>query len=327
MILRRIARPLLASAFIASGVQAVRTPASIAASAEPVLDKGREALPAEVSQRIPQNTETLVRVNGIVQIGGGLALATGRAPRLASTVLAGSLVPTTFAGTDFWNEPDPARRVEQRNAFIKNLGLLGGILLAAADTEGKPSLAWRGRHKADAAGHAIAERTHALTDALPSFDHGSSTMESFVERGRHEAAHLGERSAEVAGSLTDSIREHAPAFADTARERSGEFAEAALDRSTELADAASKQSRRLAKKLRKKAPVIAEAARERSHEIADRGHDLADRLNERGHDFADKAGARAPELAGQARYYTALAEEKAKETADEGRRRLRKARS
>jgi hypothetical protein len=28
---------------------------------------------------------------------------------------------------------------------MKNLGLLGGALLATVDTEGKPGLAWRGR--------------------------------------------------------------------------------------------------------------------------------------------------------------------------------------
>jgi hypothetical protein len=27
--------------------------------------------------------------------------------------------------------------------FLKNLGLLGGLLLAAADTEGRPSIGWR----------------------------------------------------------------------------------------------------------------------------------------------------------------------------------------
>ena len=41
---------------------------------------------------------------------GGALLATGRMPRLASTLLAGALVPTTYAGHPFWKETDPERR-------------------------------------------------------------------------------------------------------------------------------------------------------------------------------------------------------------------------
>ncbi|HEU5107382.1 MAG TPA: DoxX family protein, partial [Micromonosporaceae bacterium] len=33
--------------------------------------------------------------------------------------------------------------------FMKNMGLLGGLLLAAADTEGRPGLRWRAAHAAD----------------------------------------------------------------------------------------------------------------------------------------------------------------------------------
>jgi hypothetical protein len=33
--------------------------------------------------------------------------------------------------------------------FLKNLGLLGGLLLAAADTQGKPSIGYRTSHAVD----------------------------------------------------------------------------------------------------------------------------------------------------------------------------------
>ena len=78
----------------------------------------------------------------------GLALATGRAPRLSASVLAVTLVPTTAAGHRFWEEQDPARRSAQRIHFFKNVSMLGGLLLAAVDTEGQPGLAWRARRAA-----------------------------------------------------------------------------------------------------------------------------------------------------------------------------------
>src|SRR5690606_18347529 len=92
-------------------------------------------------------------------VGGGALLATGRIPRLASTVLAGALVPTTLAEHPFWNETDPEARARQRIQFLKNLGLLGGLLLAAVDTDGKPSLAYRAR----LAGHSAQRTVHTTT--------------------------------------------------------------------------------------------------------------------------------------------------------------------
>ena len=34
-------------------------------------------------------------------------------------------------------------RAQQRIQFLKNLAIFGGLLIAAADTAGRPSLAWR----------------------------------------------------------------------------------------------------------------------------------------------------------------------------------------
>ena len=73
-------------------------------------------------------------------------LATGRFPRLASTMLAASLIPTTAIEHAFWEETDPSRKAQQRSLFLKNVGLLGGLLLATVDTEGKPGLVWRAQH-------------------------------------------------------------------------------------------------------------------------------------------------------------------------------------
>jgi len=98
--------------------------------------------------KIPEETVTLVRVNAAVQIIAAVALARGRAPRMSSTMLAASLLPTTVAGHQFWNETDPAVRTNQQIHFFKNLSMLGGLLLAAVDTEGRPGVAWRARHAA-----------------------------------------------------------------------------------------------------------------------------------------------------------------------------------
>lgn len=139
-ITRRLARPLLASVFVAGGIETLRNPDPRVHVAEPVTTKA-----AEIVGPLPDDTELLVKVNAGVQIGAGLLLAIGRLPRLSAAALAGSLVPTTLAGHRFWEESDPAKRAQQQTHLFKNLGLLGGLVLAAFDHDGAPSLGWRAR--------------------------------------------------------------------------------------------------------------------------------------------------------------------------------------
>jgi putative oxidoreductase len=57
-------------------------------------------------------------------------------------------VPTTLAGHSFWEYTDKEERRQQQLQFFKNLSMLGGLIIAAGDTEGKPGVAWRARRAA-----------------------------------------------------------------------------------------------------------------------------------------------------------------------------------
>jgi uncharacterized membrane protein YphA (DoxX/SURF4 family) len=149
-VVRRLARPLLASTFISGGLDVLRNPEPRVAVAETVAAPLAKKVPY-----LPEDTEQLVKINAIVQVGAGTMLALGRFPRLSAALLAGSLVPTTLAGHRFWEATDPATRKQQQVHFFKNLGMLGGLMLAAVDTEGRPGLAWRARH----ASHHAADST------------------------------------------------------------------------------------------------------------------------------------------------------------------------
>ncbi|WP_347350282.1 DoxX family membrane protein [Intrasporangium sp.] len=142
MLVRRIARPLLASVFVVTGFEALRNPGARTARTAHLL----EQVPTPAS--LPEDPGVLVRANGAILLTGGLLLATGRMPRLAATVLAASVVPTAAIEHAFWEETDPDRRKQARSLFLRDAGLLGGLLLAAADTAGRPGLAWRARERA-----------------------------------------------------------------------------------------------------------------------------------------------------------------------------------
>lgn len=147
-VVRRLARPLLASIFISGGLDALRNPSAKVPAAEGVATSIAGHVPY-----LPDDTKQLVQINAAAQVGAGFLLALGRFPRLSSTVLAGSIIPTTLAAHRFWEVEEPTKRAQQRIHFFKNLGLLGGLMLAAVDTEGRPGLAWRAQH----AGHHVVD--------------------------------------------------------------------------------------------------------------------------------------------------------------------------
>ncbi|KRB72785.1 hypothetical protein ASE01_22340 [Nocardioides sp. Root190] len=147
---RLIARPLLASYFLANGALDLKDATTVAKETAPLTDLIAPAVdnatPAGVP--VPQDPVTWVRISGAVQIGAALALATGHLPRLSAAVLGASLLPSTAAHHRFWEEKDPADRKAQLIHFAKNASLAGGLLIASLDTAGKPGLAWRTKHAA-----------------------------------------------------------------------------------------------------------------------------------------------------------------------------------
>lgn len=142
---RLVARPMLASMFVVGGVGALKNSEALATRAKPVADRIRMLLEKRLPTAAPSEV-TLVRVNGAAQVLAGLALATNRMPRMSALVLAGTLVPTTLGGHRFWEESDPAVRQNQQIHFFKNVSMLGGLIIAAGDTEGRPGVAWRTKH-------------------------------------------------------------------------------------------------------------------------------------------------------------------------------------
>lgn len=173
--LRSVARPMLASIFLVGGAQQVADPEGHAPVAVDVTDAVRDAAVGTAPAVANASTTELVRLNGIAQVVGGLLLVLGRLPRLAALLLAGSLVPTTLAAHRYWEESDPAIRQRQQVQFYKNVSLLGGLLIATLDTEGRPSVTWRSRHAVD----------HARTAA----EHAAEVARLRTELARGKAAH------------------------------------------------------------------------------------------------------------------------------------------
>jgi putative oxidoreductase len=159
MLVRRLARPLLAAVFIKGGIDTLLNPEPRVSMVAPKVAQAQDVIGDKLPPQAPTEPEQLVRIDAGVKIGAGVLLALGKFPRIASLLLAGSVIPTTATAHAFWEYDDPAERSNHQTHFLKNLGLLGGLILAAVDTEGKPSLGWRARR----ASRKLAKQTRELT--------------------------------------------------------------------------------------------------------------------------------------------------------------------
>ena len=120
--LRLIGQQLLSAIFMKGGADAFLQPG------------GRVRTVAESGLPNPQ---TAVELNGAAMVVGGAMLALDIAPKLAAVMLIGSLAPTTLVGHSFWKEDNEAVRRAQFTQFLKNLGLMGGLLVLLVEKEEK----------------------------------------------------------------------------------------------------------------------------------------------------------------------------------------------
>lgn len=199
-VLRRLARPLLAAAFIEAGLSALRHPGSTVDGARPVIERVAGPL------RLPADPELFVRVDGAVLAGAGTLLAIGKMPRLAALALVVGTAPTTFSTeVAFWREKDPESRRARRRAFLARAGLIGGALLAAVDTGGRPSLAWRGRravrhvHRSalEAGGEALRTAEQARTKARAKSQQVGKDAERMARQAQRRVEQVQHRAEQV----------------------------------------------------------------------------------------------------------------------------------
>lgn len=243
---------------------------NLAGAASSMADDAAEPARRVAIGGLDLEDEAYVRINGAVQVGAGVLLALGRAPRLASVALAASIVPTTLAGHRFW-ELEGDERHEQQVHFLKNASLLGGLILAAVDTEGQPGLAWKARHlrgdggalaTAAAANAKLAGRA-ARADARAAKRLAAANAKVAGSGAKLGAEVVGERVAKVGHQLHDRAVELAPVAQDaatTVHDRAAELGRHLHERAAELAPIAQERVAEVLPQVQAKATDLAARA-------------------------------------------------------------------
>ncbi len=154
MLLRRIARPLFASWFVAEGLDVVRHPSAHADEARGALDSLLGRLPAAVRQGptgqvigyelTDRQLTSVVQAHGAALAGAGILLALNKAPRTAALALAALTAPLILVNLPRRRGTEgKAEKQARRERFVRALAFTAGAVLAAADYEGRPGIGWR----------------------------------------------------------------------------------------------------------------------------------------------------------------------------------------
>ncbi|MEE1617061.1 hypothetical protein V1260_02745 [Brachybacterium sp. J144] len=140
-LVRRIARPLLAAPFILEGVRTALRPEREIEVYPPAFDAADASL-AKTSLPSFVDARTIIRVSGVVAAGAGVLYATNRNPRLAALALLAT-TSVGWAGRRNVLQLRGEERVTEIQSILTDAGLLGGLLLAAVDHDGRPSLGYQ----------------------------------------------------------------------------------------------------------------------------------------------------------------------------------------
>jgi putative oxidoreductase len=85
-------------------------------------------------------TAPLLVLTTVLQIGGGLALIAGWQTRITALMFAGLTVLISLFMHDFWNAYEGGNQGHELQNFIKNLGIVAGLLVLAAHGAPRGSL-------------------------------------------------------------------------------------------------------------------------------------------------------------------------------------------
>jgi len=75
----------------------------------------------------------------VLELGGGLLLVLGWKARWVALAFVVWLIPTTFLFHNFW-AASPDQYMNQQNNFLKNIAIMGGMLMVYAFGPGRPAL-------------------------------------------------------------------------------------------------------------------------------------------------------------------------------------------
>ncbi len=254
--IRKLARPMLASVFVADGVDMLRNQKDHLEDAETLISQVRSVTPNPYLKYVPASPRVAVQAVAGTKVAAGALYGLGKAPRLAAGALVVAQLATAASRHAFWQTQDKSEKKERRAGFLTDVGLLGGLFLATADTAGKPGLAWR-------ANHAGKQLNKKVQNALPTQSETEKKVSAFTDSAKEKAGVLQEKAQDAYSRTAEYVDDNKDSWADQIRD----FAEQATEKASELLEDGKKAAEPQLKELRKQSKKQAKNLRKQSKKL------------------------------------------------------------
>ena len=259
--IRKFARPMVASVYIADGADTLLNTETHVEGTEAVMRQVRSVVSRSTYKKLPQDPAQVARAIGGTKIVAGTTLALGKFPRLSAATLALVSLPTIMARHAFWETQDVEEKTARRQGFLTSVALLGGLFITSADTAGKPGLSWRAKKAAAKAQKSLSQAdTDWLSETQQKVsqfvddnrDDWKEAVSSFAETSADWLATAQENSKIARKSLVKAAikaqDQAAAAYAD-AQVATGRAAKRAGKRADQLQEKAAKALEKAQKKF------------------------------------------------------------------------------
>lgn len=272
--LRKLARPMVASVYIADGADMIVNTDDHIQETETFIRQLRALLPRRYYKKIPQDYALITKVTGGKKIVAGTALAFGKMPRTAAFVLAALSIPTLLSRHAFWETQDKEEKLARRQGFMTDMALLGGLFITSGDTAGKPGLKWRARRAAKSANKQLHAALPIATVNTPTF---TDSAVAWFDDAKQESSKFVGQASEWLGDASDKVATQASEWFEDTSDKVVAYLDDASDKVTAYVDdnkdewtdtvhewlALAQQNSKIARKRAVKAAV---AAQERAAE-------------------------------------------------------------
>lgn len=262
--IRKFARPMLASVYVADGVDVVLNSQAHVEGTQAVINRLRTVVPRKYMKKLPEDPQVITQAVGATKVLAGSSLALGKAPRTSATVLAAISVPTIIARHAFWETQDREEKIARRQGFLTSIALLGGLAITSADTAGKPGLKWRADKAAQKASTQIQQALPTKSETKKFGDQASTVANQTASAAKDLAKDLWNEATDAVSEYSQTAQDYlednkddwlalAQKNAILAKKKAVKVAARAQERAAQAYESAEKSTGRSAKRASKKA--------------------------------------------------------------------------
>lgn len=307
--IRKLARPMLASVYIADGADTVINSHAHVEGTQAVLKKIRTVLPRKYARKIPQDAEQVTRALGATKVGAGSMLALGKAPRLSAATLAVVSVPTILARHAFWETQDKEEKVARKQGFLTSVALLGGLAITSVDTAGKPGVKWRAEKAAQKANKQLQAALPTRSEQDKFAAAATENAQAFAATAKDWFDDASEKVADYADRVSDFVEDNRDDWRESAESARKSFTQAAESTSALIKD----NSAEWLEKARENSKVARQGVVKAAAKAQDRADAALAEAQSKGGCQAKKAAKRASKLEDRARKAIEKAQKKVKD--------------